>query len=222
MFKNRGCHVSIHTNGSHKSQNWWEEIIALLDMQDTMIFSIDGTPDNFMQYRENADWPSIEIGLRTSVAGKNQVVWKYIPFRFNQNTIVEAQTYAMNLGVDEFRITPSNRFNNKYTDHLRPIDELIDWKTTKSIELKQGNQNSIDPRCQDQRQHYISADGKYMPCCFIGEHHFYYKTIFGQRQRDYDINLTTLSRVLEQTKEFYQNLDKSPLGACRFSCPTQG
>lgn len=224
MLKSRGSHVTITTNGSYKTQTWWNELVEILDNRDTVIFSIDGTPDNFTQYRENADWPSIEVGLRASISGSNRVIWKYIPFRFNEHTIIDARSYALELGVDEFQVSPSYRYDANHTEHLQPSGDLIDWKTIKRIEFKQGRREQIDPQCQDQRHHYISSDGRYMPCCFVGEHGFYYKTVFGQLRRDYDINHATLTQILDldSTRNFYQNLVENPPSVCCFSCPTRG
>ena len=60
-FKQRGAVVDIITNGSYKKQEWWHELGTLLTDQDSVAFSVDGIPDNFTQYRVNANWPSIHI-----------------------------------------------------------------------------------------------------------------------------------------------------------------
>jgi hypothetical protein len=67
--------------------------------------------------------------------------------------------------------------------------------------------------------HFITADGFYSPCCFIADHRFYYKTIFGKQKKFYNIQEYTLSQMLAESTviDFYQNLDQQP--GCQFNCP---
>ena len=54
-FKSRGAVLHIVTNGSYKKAEWWQELTDQLDSNDLIEFSIDGDPENFTQYRVNAD-----------------------------------------------------------------------------------------------------------------------------------------------------------------------
>jgi hypothetical protein len=74
--------------------------------------------------------------------------------------------------------------------------------------------------CADGREHFITADGYYIPCCHISDHRFYYRTPFGSDKKRYNINTTTISKVLEDrvTIDFMSNL--SDYTVCQFSCAT--
>lgn len=100
--------ISIHTNGSGKREEWWTSLIELLGNNDKLIFSIDGTPDNYFKYRVNSTWDSVELAIKTCVNAKKHfkksvsIEWKYIVFSFNENTIDEAYRLSQTLGFDKF------------------------------------------------------------------------------------------------------------------------
>ena len=76
----------------------------------------------------------------------------------------------------------------------------------------------INPECHNEQSHYISAQGYYMPCCFTGDHRFYYKTEFGLNRKQYSIEDTTLSEILNRTQvaEFYDTLVNQSV--CQYNC----
>jgi MoaA/NifB/PqqE/SkfB family radical SAM enzyme len=222
-FKNAGATISIATNGSYKSWDWWRQLADLLDYKDTVTFGIDGMPDTFTQYRVNADWSSIKLGIDTLTRSDINTVWQYIPFSFNEDTIEQARTLAQNLGFTEFLILPSDRWEDN--DTLKPTNyigkktpAIIQWHA----ETTKNRTSEIDPKCKTlNNQHYISASGYYMPCCFVGDHRFYYKSEFYKNQSQYDISNTTISEILasSQSKDFYNSVEDAKLNYCTFNCP---
>ena len=217
-LKDRRAQIKIVTNGSYKTAVWWTELNDILDCEDTITFSIDGIPDNFTTYRINADWPSIEQGIKISAASHCKTEWKYIPFSYNQNNVEQAKQLSESLGIDKFLVEPSNRFNEK-TAHFKPTDTLINFKYQAQTEWKIGSQLDIDPLCDNGYQHFISADGHYVPCCMLSDYRFYYKNIFGKHKTEYNIANTTLTTILSGPKvvEFYNTLDQQR--GCQYFCP---
>jgi MoaA/NifB/PqqE/SkfB family radical SAM enzyme len=220
QLKETGVSLSIITNGSYKTKNWWQELTDLLTHNDKIIFSIDGIPENFTQYRKNADWKSIQLGIETSVASQCQVGWSYIPFSFNETTIDQARELSVQLGIDTFIVNPSDRYDDR-TIHLIPkSDNLLgtrfesqqNWKNDKSTV-------GLDPKCNKNNQHFISAEGFYSPCCFLADHRFYYKNQFGKDKKQYNILTTTLSELLERPNviEFYNTMEQH--SGCQYNCP---
>jgi hypothetical protein len=148
-------------------------------------------------------------------------VWQYIPFSFNEDTIDQARTLAQTLGFDEFLILPSDRWDEN--DTLQSANytgdrttAIVNWKTNLD------RTSEIDPKCKTlNNQHYISADGYYMPCCFVGDHRFYYKSEFYKNRSQYNISNTTISKILasNQSKDFYNTLEDAKLNYCTFNCP---
>lgn len=222
-FKQAGAAVLIATNGSYKSWDWWRQLADLLDYKDTVTFGIDGIPNNFTQYRINADWLSIKLGIDILTKTDVKTVWQYIPFSFNEDTIEQAQQLSQTLGFDEFLILPSDRWDENdtlksanYVGNQTPA--IVNWRN----ETSANRTNDITPKCKNlNNQHYISANGYYMPCCFVGDHRFYYKSEFYKNQTQYDISNTTISKILasSQSKDFYNTLEDAKLNYCTYNCP---
>jgi hypothetical protein len=220
-LKQRGSVINIVTNGSYRTTDWWQALTSSLTSADCITFSVDGLPGNFTQYRINADWDTIKQGMEISAESACQTEWKYIPFSFNSADIESAKHLSQQLGIDRFFVDPSDRFDER-TEFLRPGDTLLGprhtaqvlWKSTATPNVKQ-----VDPKCLNRKEHFITADGYYSPCCFVADHRFYYKTQFGKQKNQYDIQTQSLSRILAQPAviDFYQNLPDQPV--CQFNCP---
>jgi len=222
-LKQAGTIITITTNGSYQSRDWWQGLTECLDSQDTVRFSIDGVPNNFTQYRKNADWPSILTAIDTCVASSCKTVWKYIPFSYNQHSVEQAEKMCQDLGMDAFLLDPSDRFDEQTADLLPRANDLIGERFIAMTKWKNGGQENIlsglTPRCSAGREHFITADGYYTPCCFTADHRFYFKNLFGKNKKLYNIRKITLSQLLAQSAviDFYQNLTHH--GVCQFNCP---
>lgn len=219
-LKHRGAVVSITTNGSYKSTDWWNKLVNLLDQDDHVIFSIDGSPENFTKYRINGDWDSIRQGIEIVSNGRCNSTWKYLAFAFNEKDIDYTEKLSKSMGIKNFRLDFSDRFDEQ-TAEFEPINtELLGNRYEKQQEFKNNKYLNIDPKCEkNKEEHYITADGFYTPCCYIADHRFYYKTEFGKNRKEYNIKETTLTQILTKPAclKFYSDLQNTP--ACQFNCP---
>jgi len=121
--------------------------------------------------------------------------------------------------MDYFDISPSDRFDQQ-TEHLRPTTNLVGVRYHKQQQWKKHNELiAVAPKCASGREHFITADGHYSPCCYVADHRFYYKTDFGKNKNRYSITNTSLTGILGQPTviDFYQSLDS--VSACQFNCP---
>jgi hypothetical protein len=119
-----------------------------MTLDDTVTFSLDGTPENFTQYRVNADWPTIEAGAKILGEAKRIIIWKYIVFKYNCSfeDMKTAYDTANDLGFYKFQIIDTHRappgqlvdkkvFNtnlDKLEEHVQQIKDAIGgniWKT---------------------------------------------------------------------------------------------
>ncbi len=217
-IKQNGGTVIIGTNGSYKTKDWWKELGSLLNFDDRVIFAIDGTPTSFKNYRINADWKSIEIGITTLIEFTH-VSWKYIPFSFNEEEIEIAEKMSKNLGMHSFIIDPSDRWD-EHTNHFKPKN-LLGNRTDHVVHWTPDKETIIDPKCKiTDSMHFISADGYYMPCCFVGDHRFYYASDFYKQKSKLKISNTTLSQVLEDLEIFFNTIETKKPKFCTFNCPT--
>ena len=217
-IKQNGATVSLHTNGSYKTKSWWQELTSYLDKNDTVVFAIDGVPENFTEYRINADWDSIKIGIEetTKIA---KTVWQYIPFNYNINSIAPAEKLSQLLGFTEFRLLQSSRWESIDDPYRPPADYII--KHDKEIKFRRNERaTEIAPRCKNTNSdHFITADGFYAPCCHVPNYNFYYKTEFYKNKNKFDISKTTLTQVLVETEEFFNDLEITKPVYCTFNCP---
>lgn len=218
-LKENNVTLSIVTNGSYKTQTWWEELTKILTKKDEITFSIDGIPDNFKQYRQNANWESIETAL--TVVGKSDVAseWKYIPFKFNENNIDQAKELSLKFGIDTFVVDPSDRYDDSTIDLMPTKIAFIGSRYASSQSRKKDNNvTEISPKCHDNQQYFISAEGFYAPCPFLADHRFYYKNQFGKNKNEYNIRNTTISEILSRPAvvEFSNTLASH--SGCRHNC----
>lgn len=235
-FKMAGCRIVIHTNGSYVDNSKWEQMSQILEENDIVNFSIDGIPSNFTKYRINADWPSIERGIKIMTKSRAKTVWKFIVFSYNVDNIQEAKQLSEQLGIKEFVLNNSDRWedDNDWLDPKQYInidnntatgilangsfngtrkDNIVNWKqTTKD--------NEINPLCKiTNSMHFISAAGFYLPCCLAGDHRFYYQSEFYKHKENFDISKTTLSLVLDKLEKFYNTIEITKPKYCTFNCP---
>lgn len=100
--------ILIHTNGSGKSTEWWQSLMSVLNHHDLLIFSIDGTPENFNKYRINAKWNDVENAAKTCIKYKKEqgsgpkICWKHLVFSYNQDTLKTSYELSKVMGFDLF------------------------------------------------------------------------------------------------------------------------
>lgn len=219
-IKGSGGAIQLTTNGSHKSKEFWDELSSLLDDRDEIIFSIDGMPYNFFKYRINADWDSVEVGIR-SIAGTPALLsWKYIVFNYNENDIQKAEELAISLGVDNFTLHLSNRYTDEFNQEYMPSEQFVNKFDIESrTKVLNNNQTGFQSKCTGTSRsfnYFISAEGYFTPCCLLADKRFYFETEFYKNRDRYDIQTTTITEVLKSMEHFYKFENPGP--GCNFFC----
>jgi organic radical activating enzyme len=220
-LKQRNCRLEIVTNGSYKNRQWWTDLCAELSESDSVVFSVDGVPENFTIYRQNGDWDSIHTAMQVVVASGVRSMWKYIPFNYNVDDINAAENLSKKIGLSVFQVVASDRFD-QHTVHLMPTDQFLGERKLQQDQFKSGSrQQKVNPKCAGGTEHFITATGHYVPCCYVADHRFYYKTVFGKEKKVFSIEDTTLTEILNQSKtvNFFQSISDQPSEACQFNCP---
>ena len=219
-FKKRGSILGITTNGSYKTESWWKSLVDMLDSNDSIKFSVDGSPKNFSTYRINGDWKSIKTGMEIVATADCDSVWKYIVFSYNQHEIEETKKLCNNIGIKNFSVEYSDRYDEK-TIYLKPTSpELVGQRFQQKQNFKNRIQNKVNADCLAKKsEHFISADGYYTPCCHTADHRFYYKNEFGKNKKEYAIKDSTITGISNRPKvlQFYNELELQPV--CQFNCP---
>ena len=212
--------LSMNTNAGAQEESWWEELAETFGR---ITFSIDGTPDNFTRYRINGDWPSIRVGIDECVLGPARVVWKYIPFKFNENDIESTRLLSNALGIDKFNVDPSDRWNeaDESIDTLRPtLESLVSVRdiVQRKFETTPNRDFVIDPKCKNNIMHFISSDGYYSPCCYSKHFDFHYNSQWHKNKEDHNIKTSKLSDQINVFNSFYATIQTSRPDYCLFNC----
>lgn len=126
----KNCKITIHTNGSGKSSAWWEKLVSVLKRDDVLIFSIDGVPTNYTQYRKLSTWEDVEMAVTTSINTRDklqtgvQIKWKYLVFGFNEHTIMDAYRLSKDMGFDDFFLQHAIVFEDMSLQTSRPFEDI--------------------------------------------------------------------------------------------------
>jgi len=184
--------IQVATSGSGRNARWWNSFIDCLDDKDIVDFAIDGIPDNFTEYRVNANWNQIEYAIKRTVQQGVYTRWIYIPFDYNKHTITKAEQLSKSLGINEFIVNESDR--------LIP------------------GTGKIIPQCKNQKLLYIGSNGQFMPCCNVHDYRFYYKSQWHKDKAKYDISKTTFKECARHFDEFYSTIHTQRPDYCVYTC----
>jgi MoaA/NifB/PqqE/SkfB family radical SAM enzyme len=215
ISKLRPSSVSISTNGSYATKNFWEQLSNQMTDGDTIYFSIDGTEQNNHFYRRNSHWDSIMQGLDIMVRSNARVIWKSLVFRYNQDQIHEMRKIAEDRGA----IFHSECTSYYGDEDLRPLQTQL-VRTDLTYEYSQ-NADDLEPRCANAQTGYISADGYFWPCCLIAGAQSLYKTELWKNREQWQIrnnNLDSMIAKVAAWAERVKSLGAASPSACRMHC----
>jgi len=127
---NPDCCLLIHTNGSGKSTEWWTKLTETLHDNDMLVFSIDGTPENYTKYRINSEWADVENAIKTVIATKKRlnkktsIQWKHLVFSYNENTIMDSYKISVEMGFDKFFLQHGLVYAEPWLATSKPFREI--------------------------------------------------------------------------------------------------
>ena len=229
--------ISIVTNGSYKTAEWWQDLGGMLHKNDQVTFSIDGWDQESNElYRVNSNWDSIMLGLKTLYAhSKCKVKWSAIYFNFNENKILDMLQIARQHGVDTFETVRSSKFGYQYfVNDIDPLQPSADYVSTSSQYQKQTifvSNHIINVKLQNTGAHpwakclrwtkelFINVDGLVFPCPWFNSG--YQENDFVQKYSDrMSIKTRSLMDVLTDPMwdEFITRIETMPLEVCKMKC----
>jgi MoaA/NifB/PqqE/SkfB family radical SAM enzyme len=201
--------IHMHTNGSFRTQQWWQKTAQLLTPNDTVVFSIDGMPHNNHIYRVNSDWTMIENAVNTLVNSQSgaKIVWKWILFSYNQDDVEAGIELSRQLGFNRFSLVFSTRPDDSPLTHSKDTVKLVDQLSQK-YKIRSGEPDTqfddtrgwaVSPLCETRPvEPYIDAKGYYFPCCFAHHQHNERKIqqFFGDDWESLNVANNTLDQIL--------------------------
>ena len=227
----------IVTNGSYKTDEWWQELGKYLQPTDTVIFSVDGWDQTSNeQYRVNSDFESIISGARAlRQATQAEMVWSAIYFKFNEDKMSQIRALATDIGFDTFWQVKSSKFDGEYlingVDVLKPI---VHFAKTAQYEVSKERLSSRPfpvmfhntrqqhpwARCANyEKEMFINVEGYVFPCPWFNSG--YLENDFFEKYKDkLSIKTRTLTEILDDPlwNEMYTRFETMPLEICKMKC----
>lgn len=117
--------VAISTNGYGKSLEWYDEAVFISKKQQ-WLFALDGLPHQSHIYRVNQDGNEVFKTMKHLANLGVNILWKYIVFKYNQDSIEEAQNLAAENNIPFMLIEssrwegPDDKFKPDFNYAVRP------------------------------------------------------------------------------------------------------
>lgn len=178
---NPNLYVRIHTNGSARSTEWWQELARSLPSGHNVIFAIDGLEDTHSIYRIGTQYETVIKNAKAFIDAGGSAEWAFIKFKHNEHQVEEAEKRAKALGFSRFTQKDSARF--VATDKFEVLDKdgsvqyylqpptgsTMNFITSDVIKNYKHIVDSSKIECYvvKTKEIYIDAYRNVMPCCFL-------------------------------------------------------
>ena len=170
---NPNIKLSMHTNGSARSTEWWSEL-AKVNVR--VVFGLDGLADTHSLYRVGTDFHKIIENAKAFIDAGGIAEWHMLVFKHNEHQIQDCKEMSEALKFDKFQIKHTSRFVNnvfhaldetgKTTHVLQPTDKSKEM----SVKVQQ-NIKDFAPviicKALLSRQIYVGSNGDISPCCWL-------------------------------------------------------
>jgi hypothetical protein len=208
--------LGMNTSGSLRSADWWQELGTILNQPlDYVVFSIDGLEDTNHVYRRNSIWNKIMTNAQAYISAGGHAHWDMLVFEHNKHQVDQAQELADRMGFTWFR--------TKYTD--RPITANIQWLVKIDQPVQQSPSTEILCHYESTKQAYLSAQGQWLPCCYIGGKMHYpdhegqqLQEVFGDSKQLQDFETVHLT---PSWTSVWQRWSNRPLSVCSSNCSVE-
>lgn len=170
---NPNIHLSMHTNGSARTVEWWKEL-AKLNIR--IVFGIDGMSDTHHLYRIGTDWHKIIKNCKAFINAGGWAEWHMLVFKHNEHQVNECEELSKVMGFKSFNTKHTSRFTDtkfnviddegKTTHLLEPTERSINM-IAKNKDAIQAVNPTITCKAKNASSIYISADGNINPCCWL-------------------------------------------------------
>jgi len=173
---NPEINLSMHTNGSARSLDWWKK---LADLKVRTTFGIDGLEESHKKYRINTDWNLILRNAEAFIKHDGVAEWHMLVFKHNQHEIDACKSISEKYGFQKFEVKHTSRFQESSWPVLDNTGRTIDtlFPSDKSLEITQKIQEAetsvktkhtlIECKAVHDSQIYVSANGLVTPCCWL-------------------------------------------------------
>jgi MoaA/NifB/PqqE/SkfB family radical SAM enzyme len=178
---NPKINVTISTNGSLQSENFWKNL-ANLNVE--VIFGIDGLEDTHKIYRRNTNWHKIITNAKIYIEHKGYAIWKMIKFDHNKHQIEQCEKLSKDFEFQNFILVDHGRNVGPVFDSTGTLEYVLgnyqgETDLSKIMDTILNGDILIEDIWDKPKKHvsckaienkgiYISAIGEVYPCCYMG------------------------------------------------------
>ena len=149
--------LGMNSNGGVQTTWWWHALAGIMNqLQDYVVFSIDGLESTNQVYRKNVDWRKVMSNAEAFIAAGGSAHWDMLVYKHNQDQVDECEQLARDMGFKWFRAKVSKR---GFSDRL---EAPIGWDNPRVQSTK------VNCHAINEQSAYIDAKGNLSPCCWLG------------------------------------------------------
>jgi MoaA/NifB/PqqE/SkfB family radical SAM enzyme len=113
VYKNKHKSFSIHTNGTRKKLDWWNDVFSLSHPNVRWIFGLDGTDQESANiHRVNTRFDEVFNVMKIGASKNVNIIWQFIVFKHNEHQIEQARHMASEHNI-VLHILKSNRWQSE-------------------------------------------------------------------------------------------------------------
>jgi len=174
-------HVGIHTNGGARNVKWWEALAKALPKNNLVMFGIDGLEDTHHLHRIGTTYENVIRNATAFINAGGIAEWTFIKFKHNEHQAEECRRRSAELGFARFALKNSSRFVGEPVCNVKnkegqvthqiepPSDTTLHFISREVINSYKTliKEAEISCHAQEQREIYIDAHKKLLPCCWV-------------------------------------------------------
>lgn len=167
--------LGMNSNGGLQNTIWWHSVGQLFNqLQDYVVFSIDGLEDTNATYRQNVNWNKLMANAEAFISAGGSAHWDMLVYQHNQHQVDECEQLARSMGFSWFRAKVSKR------PFINGLQKPSNWNTGKII-----ISSNISCHALREQSMYIDAQGRSSPCCWLGSRQKEFVTDFESIQNSW-------------------------------------
>ena len=125
--------LSLHTNGSAKSAEWWTNLAKVLGTKGYVVFSVDGLEDTNHLYRQNTVFSKIMTNAQAFIDAGGRARWDYIVFAHNEHQVELAEELSKKMKFEKFQFKKSARFYSNATGVTKEMHQAANRKVLTAL-----------------------------------------------------------------------------------------
>ena len=168
----KNLEIRIHTNGSLKTTNWWDELgLKLSNHSHCIIFGIDGLESIHEIYRQGTSFKKIINNAKSFIDAGGIAEWQFLLFEHNQHQAKDCMKLSQSLGFKKFtakksiRIpNPAYHFQTGQPFEIKPFNTFLEKFNNQAKTVTKENCMHLNLPSA-----YLNASGLLTPCCYLND-----------------------------------------------------